>query len=158
MGKLTERNNRTQPKLISEPKELYRFQTTPGIEVINLVFDNDRFVWVSWKFTAEEPVPILRHTNEFIVAYVTAGARIHLYQHLVRLQDKAIDYDTDTVIFIQLRDEPLLVDTWDKLGDKISELKHHEIISEFVSGGSKKYSYTIIDIRNNVNQMKNYES
>jgi hypothetical protein len=31
--KLTERSNRTQTKLISEPHELYRFLVTPGIEV-----------------------------------------------------------------------------------------------------------------------------
>ena len=32
-GKLTERNNRTKTKVISDPKELYRFFVTPGIEV-----------------------------------------------------------------------------------------------------------------------------
>jgi len=53
-GKLTERNNRTHTKLISDPKVLYRFLAMPGIEVINLVFANDEVVWVSWKFTAEE--------------------------------------------------------------------------------------------------------
>ena len=73
---------------------------TPGIEVVHLVFANDEVVWVSWKFTAEERVPSLRHTNEVIGAYVTAGARIHLYRHLDRLQEKAIYCDTDSVIFI----------------------------------------------------------
>jgi len=42
--------------------------------------------WVSWKFTAEERVPSLRHTNEVNGAYVNAGARIHLYRLLDRLQ------------------------------------------------------------------------
>jgi arginine repressor len=78
---------------------------TPGIEVVYLVFANDEVVWVSWKFAAEERVPSLRHTNEVIVAYVTAGARILLYRHLDRLQEKAIYCDTDSVIFIQPRDE-----------------------------------------------------
>jgi len=32
-GKLTERSNRTQTKLISEPAELYRFLVTPGVQV-----------------------------------------------------------------------------------------------------------------------------
>jgi hypothetical protein len=86
----TERNNRTRTKLISDPKELYRFLATPGIEVIQLVFANDEIDWVPWKFTAEERVPSLRHTNEVISVYVTAGARIHLYRHLDRLQEKAI--------------------------------------------------------------------
>jgi hypothetical protein len=32
-GKLTERNNRTKSKIITDPYELYRFLSTPGIEV-----------------------------------------------------------------------------------------------------------------------------
>ena len=32
-GKLTERRNRTQTKLISQPAELYKFLVTPGVEV-----------------------------------------------------------------------------------------------------------------------------
>ena len=79
-GKLTERNIRTQTKLISEPKELYRFLAMPGIEVTNFMFANHDVVWISWKYTAEERVPSLRHTNEVIGAYVTAGASIHLYK------------------------------------------------------------------------------
>jgi len=37
-GKLTERDDRTITKIITEPKELYGFLATPGIEVLNLVF------------------------------------------------------------------------------------------------------------------------
>jgi len=128
-GKLTERNNRTQTKFISDPKELYRFLATPGIEVINLMFANDD-VWVSWKFAAEERVPNLRHTNEVIGAYVTAWARIHLYRYLYRLKENAIYCDTDSVIYIQPRDEPELIETGDNLGDMTSELKRQQFITE----------------------------
>ena len=76
-GNLTERNNRTKSKLISDTHELYSFLATPGIEFANLMFDRDDVVWVSYRFMAEEQ--ILRHTNEVIGAYVTTGARIHLY-------------------------------------------------------------------------------
>ena len=69
----------------------------PGIEVINLVFANDeKVVWVSWKLTDEERVPNFRHTNEVVGAYVIAGARIYLYHHLHRLQEKAIYFFTDS--------------------------------------------------------------
>jgi len=37
-GKLTERNNKTKSKMITDPQELYMFLATPGIEVANLVF------------------------------------------------------------------------------------------------------------------------
>ena len=85
VGISTERNDRTQSKVISEPQELYSFLATPGIEVMNLTFASDDVVWIWWKHAAEEHVPILRHTNEVLGAYVTAGARIHLYFYLDRL-------------------------------------------------------------------------
>jgi hypothetical protein len=96
-----ERSNRTQTKLISDPQELYRFLVTPGIEVQDMLFANDDVVCISWQYSLAERVPNSHHT-EVIGAYVTAGARIHLYGYLDKLQDKAIYTDTDTVIFVQL--------------------------------------------------------
>ena len=96
----------------------------------------------------------LRHTNEVIDAYVTAGARIHLYWHLDRLQEKTLYCNTDSVIFIQPKDRLQLVETGDNLSDMTSDLKPHEIITEFVSGGPKNYAFTIIDTRNDVSKMK----
>jgi len=124
-GKLTERSNRTQTKLISNPEELYRFLATPGIEVHSMLFANDDVVWISWQHSADELVPSLRHTNEVIGAYVTAGARIHLYGFLDKLQEKAIYCDTDSVIFIQPGRgcKPTLIKTGDNLGQMQSELK-----------------------------------
>jgi len=55
-GKLTKRNDRTQTKVISKPKELYSFLATPGIEVTNLAFSSDDVIWISWKNAAEEHV------------------------------------------------------------------------------------------------------
>ena len=100
VGKI-ERSNRTKTVLISQTAELYRFLVTPGVEVKNMLFANDDVVWISWQYSADERVPILRHTNEVIGAYVTAGARNHLYGFLDKLQEKAIYTDTDSVIFIQ---------------------------------------------------------
>jgi len=81
-------------RVITEPKELYRFLATPGVEVMgNLVFASDDVVWISWKYGGEEDVPSLRHTNEVIGAYLTAGARIHLYRYLDRLRENAMYCD-----------------------------------------------------------------
>jgi len=57
---------------VTEPKELYVFLTTPGIEMTNLVFASDDLVWLSWKRGAEEDVVNLRHTHKVIGAYITA--------------------------------------------------------------------------------------
>jgi len=68
-------------------------------------------------------VPNLRHTNEVLGAYFTSGASIHLYRYLDRLVERAIYCDTDSVIYIQPRAEPGLIETGDKLCDMTSELR-----------------------------------
>jgi len=142
-GKLTERSNRTQTKLISQPAELNRFLVTPGVEVQNMLFANDDVVWISWQYSADERVSSLRYTNEVIGAYVTAGARINLYGFLDKLQEKTIYCDTDSVIFLQLGpgSEPALIKTGDNLGQMQSELKKGELIVEVVCAGPKNYAY-----------------
>ena len=99
-GKLTERNDRTRTKMISDSQGLYRFLATPVIEVAILAFAGGDVVWASWRYIAEENNPNLRHTNEVIGAYVTAGAGIHLYGYLEMLQKRALYCDTDSVIYI----------------------------------------------------------
>jgi len=107
-----------------------------------VLFANDDAVWISWQYSADEQVPSLRHTNEVIGAYVTAGARIHLYGFLDKLQEKAIYTDTDSVIFIQPGQEnPTLIQTGDNLGQMQSELKKDEIIVEVVCAGPENYAY-----------------
>ena len=86
-------------------------------------------------------MPYLRHTNEVFASYITAGARLHLYGCLDRLQELALYCDTDSVVFIQPNDDPALIEIGDCLGDMTFGLKHNEIISEFVSGGPKNYAY-----------------
>jgi len=111
----------------------------------NLAFANDDVIWISWKHSAEEHVPNLRHTNEVIGAYVTSGARIYLYRYIDRLGERVIYCDTDSFIYIQPKHEPNLIETGDKLGEMTSELRSTYYISEFVSGGPKNYAYKVID-------------
>jgi hypothetical protein len=145
-GKLTESNHRTMTELISDPQELYKFLATPGIEVVNLLFASDNVVWISWKYAAEGKIPNFHHTNEVIGSYVTAGARIHLYAYLDKLQERAIYTDTDSVIYIQNGSEPPLIDCGDKLGSMTNELQPGEFIEEFVSGGPKNYAYRVVGV------------
>ena len=144
-GKLTERNDRTRTKMISDPQELYRLLATPCIEVATVMFASDDIVWASWRYIAEEKGPNIRHFNEVIGAYVTAGARIELYGYLNRLQKRALYCDTDLVIYIQLTAEPPMGKPGQCLGAMTSELKPPFHIEKFVSGGPTNYAYTIVD-------------
>ena len=114
------------------------------MEVTNLAFARDNVFWLSWKVNAEERITYLTHTNEVIGVYVTAIARFHLHIVLDRLQENAIYWDTDSVIFIQPSGESWPIATGDKLGDMQSELKTSEFIIEFSSGGPKFYGYFLI--------------
>jgi len=131
-------------KIITEHKELYGSLATPGIEVADLVFASDDVVWLTWKRGAEEAVPSLRHTNEVIGAYVTAGARIHLIRYQDKLRENAIYYDTHSVIHIQPRDDPALIETGEKLEGMTSELRPFEFIQNFASGGPIDYACSVM--------------
>jgi hypothetical protein len=113
----------TRTKMITDQQELYRFLATPGIEVAAVVFVSDDFVCASLWYIVEEKVPNLRHTNEVIGAYVTAGARIQLCQYFDWFQERALYCDTDSVIYIQPNDQPSLLEKGDSLGSMTSELK-----------------------------------
>jgi hypothetical protein len=102
-------------------------------------------VWVSWQYSSEEHVASLCLINKVIGAFVTAGARIHLYSYLDRLHDKAIYCDTDSVIYVQPVGKHSLVEPGDKLGAMTSELKPNEIICEVVCAGTKNYAYRTLN-------------
>ena len=145
-GKLTESSNRPQNKMIADPQEIFRFLATPGIDVTNPMFAGDEVVWVSWKYMEEkENMPVLRHTNEVIGAYVTTGARLKLYTYLDSLKERAIHCDTDSVIYIQKCGAPPTVTYGDKLGEITNELGSDEYIKQFVSGSPKNYAYKIVN-------------
>ena len=120
-GKLGENPVRTQKQLISDPKDLYRFLETRGIEVATLVFAGDSVCCIAWRHSDETHAPMLRHTNDVIVSFVNSCGRMELYSFLDTLQTRALYTDTDGVIFIQPRDGAILVNTGDCLGDMMSE-------------------------------------
>ena len=109
------------------------------------MFASHSVVWASWRYASEEQVPSLRHTNEVVGAYVACGGRLHLYDYLDRLGERALYCDTDSVIFVQKDGEPPLIQCGDARCEMTSELKGTEFISEFVSGCPKNYAYKLCD-------------
>ena len=108
------------------------------------MFPSVDIVWVSWRYIEEENVPNLRRT-EFNGAYVTVGARIHLYGYIDALEERALYCETDSVIYIKPTAEPPLVQTGVCLGAMTSELKAGFNIEELVSGGRKNYANRIVE-------------
>jgi len=82
--------------------------------------------------------------DEVIGAYETAGARLHMYSYLDRLQERVIYCDANSVVIVQTRGEPVFVETGDNLGAINSELRPSEFIEEIVSGRPKNYAYKTV--------------
>ena len=79
-------------------------------------------------------------TNVFVAAFTTCHARLKLSESLDILQEQVLYYDTDIVVYNWRPDQPSIA-TGDFLGDMTEELDG-DVITEFVSGGSKNYGYT----------------
>jgi hypothetical protein len=137
---------KTQTSLVTSEKEFYELLTSPGFEVQSLIFPNEEVAWVSWK-CIEENVSPGKNVNVVVAAYVTAQARLKLYEYL-RVLDRSVLYcDTDSLIYIQKPGEDPKVKTGDYLGNLTNELEEFgqgSYITEFVSGGPKNYAYSVL--------------
>jgi hypothetical protein len=108
-------------------------------------FASDSVMWIAWRYADQDNVPNLPHTNDEIGSFVTAGARIHLNGYLERLGKRALYCVTNSVIFVQHKNEHALVETGDRLGAMTSELAPDEYISEFVCAVLKNYAFKTVN-------------
>lgn len=98
----------------------------------------------NWEYI-EEAADTLPTVNVCIAAYTTAQARLKLYSYLEKLNDRALYYDTDSVIFVSREGEwePPTGEFVGDLTDELEEFGPGAYISEFVCGGPKSYLYKI---------------
>lgn len=73
-------------------------------------------------------------------AFITAYARLELYNELEKLQDRVLYFDTDSIIFIS-RPNTYQPKLGNFLGQLTNELENDDFIVEFVSAGPKNYGY-----------------
>ena len=107
----------------------------------SLLFAGDSVCWISWRHADEADATLLRHTNDVIASFVTAGENEILHVSRQSADKCALRRHRQRFIYIQPRDGTAMVNSGDCLGDLKSELKPCEYISEFVSGGPKNYAY-----------------
>lgn len=116
--------------------------TSPEIEINGILPVNDYTLYVSWNYTPEAQTSSPT-TSVVVAAFVTAQARLKLYEYLYVLGDRALYYDTDSVIYISRQSEAdLPIGTMlGELTDELSSLGEGAYITSFVSGGPKFYGY-----------------
>lgn len=121
--------DKPQTHCITSPHELFQLLDDPVYEISAVRICNEDVMEVVTT-TAEEEYERSFKTNVFIAAFTTPLARLKLYEDLDFLGDRALYYDTDSVIY---KTKPGLGQFTDELGgDKIVE---------FVSVEAKNYGY-----------------
>lgn len=144
-GKLGQREDKIQTESVNDPVRLVDLLTSPEIEVNGILPVNDSTLYVSWKYTsiAQQTSPT---TSVVVAAFVTAQARLKLFKYLSFLGERAIYYDTDSVLYVsRIDDTDLPVGSMiGELTDELAGLGEGTYITRFVSGGPKFYAYEYI--------------
>ena len=128
----------TKTENVHQPKRFFEFLYYDEFEVSDARIVNDNTVEVQYKNT-EEFVQQNNKVNVVIAAFTTAYARLKLYDLLDLLQERALYYDTDSVIYVHKPNKPD-PPLGNYLGDLTDEL-NGDYITSFVSGGPKNYAY-----------------
>ena len=138
-GKFGQRLNKTQVQEFNDPHAFHRFLDTDTLDVRHVSVINDDMVEVHYQYQ-DEDIPVSPNLNIFVACSTTCWARLRLYAALEPLGQRALYYDTDSIIFLQDEGQPNPV-LGDYLGDFTSELDSDDYIVEFVSAGPKNYGY-----------------
>jgi len=144
-GKYGMKVNKPRFKIIVNPNEWYEMLQNQSLYIIHSVdFSNERFIVVFYSFTNEQHVQSYE-VNVVIAAFVTCHARLHLLNELVKLNERVLYFDTDSVIFVQNLDiqNEYLPSTGNYLGEFKDELGENSWIVEFVSAGCKNIAYLL---------------
>ena len=142
-GRYAMQTRRTQCTFISTLQELYAFFDDNKSIVKDVMFPNDN-VGIVYHEDRKDLHWGSNQTNVVIAAFVTAQARLKLYEELKKLGKRVLYFDTDSIIYKKLEGayEPLLGDYLGQFTNEIDPNEGKEII-EFASAGPKNYSYKL---------------
>ena len=124
--------------MVYEPSRFFELLYTTEFEVCDARMVNENMLEVQYRNT-EEFAGQNNKVNVAIAAFTTTYARLKLYDLLDLLQERALYYDTDSVIYVHQSDKPD-PPLGNYLGDLTDEL-NGDYITSFVSGGPKNYAY-----------------
>ncbi|XP_069109808.1 uncharacterized protein [Argopecten irradians] len=144
-GKFGQRLNMPQTSFFhdSETDKFFQCLSDPRKNVKDFHIISDDIIQLTWE-NGNDTVPENMQTNVFIASFTTTYARLRLYTEcLEKLEDRVLYMDTDSVIYVQRRDDQPLP-LGDLLGELTSELDEDDYIEEFVSGGPKQYAYKTV--------------
>lgn len=103
-GKFSQRENKTQTVIVTNPTHMYRLLNDPAIVVECMTIIDDETLLVTWN-RAQEEIRESKNMNVVIAAVTTAAARLRLYEYLEKLDRRVLYFDTDSIIFTRAPNE-----------------------------------------------------
>ena len=138
-GKFGENLLKSITYAISDPADLYALVSNPLININTVrVCTEDKLEVVVTPL--KQDLLDNGKINIFIVAFTTCHARLRLYQHLKTVGERALYYDTDSVIY-KWQPGQTEIPLGDCLGEMTDELEGGDFIVDFTSAGPKNYGY-----------------
>jgi len=134
-GFLGMNSNKTQFKIISKLEEWLLLLNDDKIKISNISFSNDNLMYVYYSDMDDYHVGNV-NTNVVLASFVTAQARLKLFEELNRLQERVIYCDTDSIFYLTRGDqyEPNLGTNLGELTNEIAP-EDGNYIREWVSAG-----------------------
>ena len=145
LGKFAQRSNLSKTEQIEDPQVFFDYLTSDEITVLDAILVSEKIMEIRYEYGDKFVQPNPR-TNVVIATFTTAYARLQLYDELDTLGERALHYDTDSVIYLSHPGQPE-----PRLGNYISDLTYElggEHITVFASGCSNNYGNKRISIYN----------
>lgn len=149
-GKLAQRSNLTQTKIVTNYQEILDLLTNPDVEISGEVMVDEDTLIVNYKLKNEEAVnPGM--TSVAVSAFVTSYARNYLLNTILKLEEQehnsVLYCDTDSIIYIERGNSNYTPSIGTFLGDWTDEITGEYGLEakcvKFRSAGAKNYGYEV---------------
>lgn len=156
-GKLAQKPNKKKTEIVSTYDEYWKLLLDPKKEISGITEVNEHQLALNWAF---KDINDSNPGNYIlsIAAYVTAYARLELYEKIDLLETSSPEcvlyFDTDSIIYIRNNINYSTIKCGDFLGELKDEIKSNygkdSKCIKFVSLGPKNYAYQVITKDNKI--------
>ena len=138
-GKFGENLLKSSTRAVSTPAQLFDIVSDPLVHVNAVrICTEDKLEVVTTPL--KDDLLDNGKINIFVAAFTTCHARLRLYTHLKTLGERALYFDTDSVIY-RWQPGQSEIPLGDYLGEMTDELEGDDYIVDFTSAGPKNYGY-----------------
>ena len=142
-GQNSTRINKTE--YINNPERFFQILSDESLVVDDAYLIGDETIQVRYNKHTEF-VEESNSSNVIIAAYVTAQARLHLYNIISKIGNRCFYFDTDSVIF-SAKENEFIPNTGIYLGELTNEVatkdEPNAYITKFLSCGPKNYAFQV---------------